>query len=162
MEFSEGTAAETLATETWAQKKLARINSQIDSVVDSIANGFRSEALKSRLETLEAEKSTIERQLSAQPPSPLRLHPKLPAVYRAKVDKLSTALADPAIRDEAAEIIRSLIDVVSVAPSQEGIDVEVRGEISKLIRLADQKTEQNQCSVKVVAGAGFEPTTFRL
>jgi hypothetical protein len=31
-----------------------------------------------------------------------------------------------------------------------------------MTNLAEGRTEQNQCSVKVVAGAGFEPTTFRL
>ena len=106
--------------------------------------------------------SFLGRDLSQTKPSPIRLHPKLPAIYRAKVEKLTEALTDPAIRDEAAEAIRGLIDAVAVEMTEVGPEVEVRGEISKMIGFSDPKIEQNQCSVKVVAGLGFEPRTFRL
>ncbi len=155
-------AAEASAQSDRSTKKLTKIEKQIEAIIDSIANGFRSDALKERLEQLEAERKALGRDLSQTKPSPIRLHPKLPAIYRAKVEKLTEALTDPAIRDEAAEAIRGLIDAVAVEMTEVGPEVEVRGEISKMIGFSDPKIEQNQCSVKVVAGLGFEPRTFRL
>ena len=156
------TAAAASATRNQSEKRIAKLTKQIEAVVDIIADGLSSEAVLDRLRGLESEKADLVRQMSAPAPTPIRLHPRLSAIYRAKVERLAQSLADPAIRDEAAEIIRGLIDRVSVTPKPDGVDVEVRGEISKLLRFSDQKTEQNQCSVKVVAGLGFEPRTFRL
>jgi site-specific DNA recombinase len=159
-------ASEASAVIGQAQKRALRLTKEIDALVDILADGRASDAVLNRLTDLEAEKAEIQQQIAAPAPTPIRLHPRLPAIYRAKVEKLSASLANPTIRDEAAEIIRSLIERVKVTPTtegmDEGMDIEVRGEIQKLLRFSDQKTQQNQCSVKVVAGAGFEPTTFRL
>ncbi len=89
----------------------------------------------------------------AQPtPSPSRLHPKLPELYRAKVEKLALSLSDPEIRDEAATHLRELIDTIRVASTERGWMVEIKGEVGRMVNLAEGKTEQNRCSVKVVAG----------
>ena len=37
------------------------------------------------------------------------MHPKLAEVYRERVERLHDALRDPATRDEAFELIRSLM-----------------------------------------------------
>ena len=57
---------------------------------------------------------------SADPPPPVRLHPNLAKAYRNKVGQLHVALADPAIRDEAFEILRGLINRVVVHPGDDG------------------------------------------
>jgi hypothetical protein len=38
----------------------------------------------------------------------MRLHPNLAQVYRAKVERLHEALADPGLRDEALGILHGL------------------------------------------------------
>jgi site-specific DNA recombinase len=93
----------------------------------------------------------------------VRLHPNLAQVYRSKVERLHEALADPALRDEALGILRGLIERVIVHPADDGLQVE----IVKMVELGlDAKQaalgEEAACSVKVVAGGGFEPPTFRL
>ncbi len=85
------------------------------------------------------------------------------------------ALADPASRTEATEIIRSLIARVDIhALEAAGFEIELIGEIARMIEVASgsgtQKTAPlgtvvrglSERSVKVVAGTGFEPVTFRL
>ena len=79
------------------------------------------------------------------------------------------ALANPADREEAIEIIRSMIDRIVLLLRQDGYEVEVSGEIAKMIEIALGKPKKtaplNEAavrSVKVVAGARFELTTFRL
>jgi site-specific DNA recombinase len=76
-------------------------------------------------------------------------------------------LTDPALRDEALGILRGLIERVVVHPGDDGPQIELVGEIVRMVELGlnDKKAalpKEAACSVKVVAGAGFEPATFRL
>jgi site-specific DNA recombinase len=91
----------------------------------------------------------------------------LAQVYRSRVERLQEALADPEIRDEAFEILRGLIEMWFVHPGDDRPQIELVGEIVRMIELGmDGKPAalpvEAACSVKVVAGAGFEPATFRL
>jgi site-specific DNA recombinase len=79
------------------------------------------------------------------------------------------ALDHPEIRNEAVQILRGLIEQVSIGPAENGLEIEIVGEIAKMVALglgANEKqanlNERLTRSVKVVAGVGFEPTTFRL
>ena len=81
--------------------------------------------------------------------------------------QLQEALGKPEDRDEAITMLRRLIERVVVHAADEGLQIELVGEIVRLIELGlDAKQaalgEEAACSVKVVAGAGFEPATFRL
>ncbi len=80
--------------------------------------------------------------------------PKLPELYRKKVEYLGEALSDPTIRDEAFSILRDLIQGVVVTPGpKRSFSVELIGEITKMIALPDDKAMIDEISVKVVAGA---------
>ena len=92
------------------------------------------------------------------PAAPVRRHPNLPQGYRTKVEHLLEALADPAIRDEAFEILRGLIERAVVHPGDDGPQIELVGEIVRMVELGlDAKQAalpgEAACSVKVVAGA---------
>ncbi len=119
---------------------------------------------------LEQSKKTLEEELAHAPASAPRLHPGLAEVYRRKVENLHEALADPGARDEALGLLRGLIERIELYPIEDGFEIELTGEIARMVELslAEGKTkkavldEKTACSVKVVAGAGFEPATFRL
>jgi site-specific DNA recombinase len=113
----------------------------------------------------------VQRLASTPEPPKVRLHPNLAQVYRDKVAALETALADPAIKDEAAEIIRSLIDRITLTPREDGtLEVLLYGELARILQFceAGERTSQRPGhggpgrGLSVVAGAGFEPATFRL
>jgi hypothetical protein len=74
--------------------------------------------------------------------------------------------SDPATQTEAPEILRGLIGRVSVRHLTEGFEVELDGKIANMVRLSagaeSLENEPYRSSVKVVAGGGFEPPTFRL
>ena len=67
---------------------------------------------------------------------------------------------------EALEILRSMIECVRVKTAENGVEIELIGEIANMVRLSagseGLEKEPYRSSVKVVAGVGFEPTTFRL
>ena len=104
------------------------------------------------------------------PPAPLpRLHPNLAEMYRAKVVDLQAALAGPSGRTEAIEILRTLVERVIIRPTAEkGFEPELVGELAAMLELGLDANSKKpalgvyRSSVKVVAGTGFEPVTFRL
>jgi site-specific DNA recombinase len=145
------------------QKELNKVSKRLDALIEAMADGYRSDTLQEKLSDLEATKTGLQAELAAPPPSPVRFHPKLAEVYRQKVEELTEALADPSIRDEAFSIIRGLIQEVVISPRDSGsFEVELVGEITKMLALPDGRASFDDSSVKVVAGVGFEPTTFRL
>ena len=94
----------------------------------------------------------------------MRLHPNLSDIYRRKVQGLAETLRDPEIRAAALERIRGLVSSVTIQERPDGTNVELEGAINAMIELAqpDAGKSLDRYSVKVVAGAGFEPATFRL
>ena len=91
---------------------------------------------------------------------------------REKVQQLEQALNDPTIRAEAADVLRSLIDRIELRPGDkgQGIAATLHGDLAQILALcADSgrkqklpKAETSGSQLSVVAGVGFEPTTFRL
>ena len=64
-----------------------------------------------------------------------RLHPKLAELYQKKVSDLHVALRDPSTRSEAIELLRGLINEVILYPTDTGFEIELVGEIAKMIAL---------------------------
>ncbi len=80
---------------------------------------------------------------------------------------LTEALNDPNTNAEATALIRGLLSEIRLVPDGKALAIELAGELAGLLKLA---TPQRQtppagakgCSRAMVAGVGFEPTTFRL
>jgi site-specific DNA recombinase len=149
-----------------AQSELATVSRKLDGLVDAIADGLRAPDLQRRLDELGARKKELEARLEAPAPPPVRLHPNLAELHRQKVAELHTALVNPELRGEALDIIRGLIERVEFHAAEDGFRIELVGEIANMVQLsAGAKSivsDVEKASVKVVAGVGFEPTTFRL
>ena len=117
---------------------------------------------------LEAQQLALQQELAARDaPAPL-IHPNLAEVYRQQVERLHEALQEPATHDEAFELIRSLIDEIQLIPEDGELRVELHGALAGILALSASKTPGGRDAaglveqIKMVAGVGFEPTTFRL
>ncbi len=121
------------------------------------------------MDSLETRKRDLEANLAnVEPAAPVLLHPNMSEVYLNKVANLTEALNDPATKAEATTIIRSLLESIRLVPNASGaLDIELMGELAGLLALGVSHNEQSHpevacCSTLLVAGAGFEPATFRL
>ncbi len=166
--------AEVSAHEGAKRRELDAVGRKLDGLIDAIARGICSTSLQQKLDELEARKAELERALQAAPrPRPL-LHPRLADIYRQRVESLQTALDGPDA-SAALETLRSLIERVVLHPAPDGhrgFEIELVGEIAAMVALgADDKDHSRSqvaghdafhSSIKVVAGAGFEPAAFRL
>jgi hypothetical protein len=100
-------------------------------------------------------------------PAPVRLNPNLSELYRRKVTELAITLAVPAIAGPAREVVRGLIERIPVSWEDGHAVVVFDGALTALIGLAQNAKGPADAgpfggSVRVVAGAGFEPAAFRL
>ena len=142
--------------------ELTRIRHQTDRLVDALANGTPPAAVNDRLIALEARRIALEAEIATtQAPAP-RLHPNLAELYRQRVAELAAALrAEDA--DHARSVIRGLVEEIRLLPEGGRHRIEVRGELGAILRLSEAANAvETEVQIKMVAGTGFEPVTFRL
>jgi len=156
------------ATEDTKRHELTRIEQRIRRIVDAIGDGTPVRALKEELLALEARQETLQAELSDAPEAAPLIHPKLAEIYRRKVAALNQALEREDTRTEAFEAIRSLIEAIVLTPENGTLKIDLQGDIAHILGLASESRKPAALGdglveqVKVVAGAGFEPATFRL
>ncbi len=152
-------------------RDLARIERKIAHLIDAISDGMFHTSMKEKLTALEARKSKLQDTInSASDEPPVLLHPGLSDVYREQVANLTTALHDPSSQAEATSIIRGLLSEIRLIPDYGTYTIELVGELAGLLALGTPQNEQSRPeaarltlrSTVMVAGVGFEPTTFRL
>jgi site-specific DNA recombinase len=105
--------------------------------------------------------------LAAEPPKLMQIHPNAAEAYRRKIANLKAALADmgPERQTNAMDILRELVEriVIRHGAAYAPLDIEVRGRFAGLLAAKDPAAASATGSREVVvAGAGFEPATFRL
>ena len=119
-----------------------------------------------RRKVLLAEQETIQ----TVSPQPGLLTPDLGRVYREKVEQLTAAFEDDGMKAQAFERLRALIEAVVLTPEDGDLAIDLRGELASMLSLcAGAETQKASAGVteevlqiKMVAGTGFEPVTFRL
>jgi site-specific DNA recombinase len=150
------------------QSELARVTRQIDRLVEAILGGADALAVNTKLKELEARKAALTDKLGSTPDAEPLLHPALATIYRDKVASLDHALRTPGTGQEAFELIRGLIDNVRLVPEGNDLEIELHGDLAGILAMSEtarkgrSSLENKALQIKMVAGAGFEPTTFRL
>lgn len=154
---------------TLAKKRVRELETEIGNLAKHFLAGTVSPTLQSMLSEREQEKDRLVRQISIRTPDrpPVVPPPTLIASYERKVAGLRAALNDQTVRAEAIEALRGLISSVTVHIAADGTrTLEVEGSTSTLINFAKTTKAPRRSaggrSLEVVAGVGFEPTTFRL
>jgi site-specific DNA recombinase len=155
-----------------ARAELAKLNRDLDRLVQALLDGAPARTVKDRMVQLEARKDVLEAQLAQGEDVKLAMHPSMADHYRARVANLRDALAKEGCQAEAAEIMRTLIDRIVLTPvcrdGKETLSITLHGDLAGILGLAakakgplDASDPVVECT-KLVAGAGFEPATFRL
>ena len=158
------------------QAELAKVEKDIRGIIEAIKAGMFHESMKGEMTALENRKAELAALLADAPEDKPDLLPTASTIYAKKVAKLTQALNRPAERQEAAEALRMLIEKIVLTPGQKRgeIDATLYGELGQILawterqalgRASKTNTPGGASSgvlVSVVAGAGFEPATFRL
>ena len=99
-------------------------------------------------------------------PRVLEIHPNLAEVYKRKISNLKDALQkEGTARQQAMATVRTLVDRIVLYPGEKRgkMEIEIQGELAAILRFANgDPAPLHKSMLKMVAGVGFEPTTFRL
>src|SRR5262245_2614463 len=71
------------------------------------------------------------------PDSEPLLHPALPTIYRHKVERLEASLRQPETGREAFELIRGLIDTITLTPADGNLHIELRGDLAGILAMSE-------------------------
>jgi site-specific DNA recombinase len=152
---------------------LAKIDRELDRLVQALMDGVPASRVKDKMTDLENRKAETEARIKEASDNPVLLHPNMAHYYRDQIARLREALADEHAHAGAADIIRKLIDKVVLTPAtdEEGrksLTIDLHGHLAGILSLATKaKRPLGESGLevrytKLVAGAGFEPATFRL
>jgi len=134
--------------------ELARVERQIQAIVEAIKDGMRTQAMKDELVSLENRKLELVGSISAAPPKAVRLHPNLAHIYRDKVARLHEELNRPELREEAAAAIRSLIEEVRLVQSEGKLEIELAGALAGILALTSNNPRRSGRGLQVTLVAG--------
>jgi molybdopterin converting factor small subunit len=138
-----------------ATGRAVETKSTLARVMRAIEDGLYQPSMKARLTELEAEKTTLLSQKDRVANIPnISVHPNLAAVYRGKVKELETLLEDPEQKDEAMELIRSLIEKIELTPKEGGgVNALLHGDLERILLLCS--TEQQEARQPKALRAGI-------
>jgi site-specific DNA recombinase len=153
------------------EAELKTVASNIDKIVEAITEGMFHKSMKAKMDDLEARQVELTAKLAAMTDEePILLHPSLAQVYGQKIHNLADSLNDAETKPRAMELLRGLISEVRLHPDETASgnhSIELYGELASILALGDARNDEPRrvtggVSVSMVAGVGFEPTTFRL
>jgi site-specific DNA recombinase len=183
-------AAAATGNRAHLDKELATTKRDHARLVEAIIAGVPADQVKDKMIALDNRRKDLEAELAAgeSRPSPVRLHPKMSETYRERVATLIRGLAQQEGMEETREALRGLIEKIVLTPRTEepGLRIDLHGALARLLLLATgapvSRIARLASGVRnadrpagagledadlidktvLVAGVGFEPTTFRL
>ncbi|WP_374188943.1 recombinase family protein [Thalassotalea euphylliae] len=172
------------------KKELVKLAKDKENIIEAIKNGIPASEIKDSLMAIANRRDSIEAYLKEQDEPQVLLHPSMAKRYQQEIKSLRVSLNKEESRTEAAELLRGLIDRIVLTPKACGKEytVDLHGDLAGILSIATGRekkiteydplleqissvSEQLECvdflnestfKGKMVAGAGFEPTTFGL
>jgi len=155
--------AETVSARPEREAELANLDHQLGYAKAAILKGVaatvfvdemriwteRRKALLAELELTEQETAQM------VSPEPELLNPDLGRVYREKVEQLTAAFEDDALKAQAFERLRALIEAEVLTPKDGDLAIDLRGELASMLELCAEPETQK-------ASAGIPSEALRM
>jgi DNA invertase Pin-like site-specific DNA recombinase len=143
---------------------IAQQQKSINGCLRAVRDDRATESIYDMLAEAETTKKELEADLANLAQDAIVISPDLAELHRAAIDDLSEVLNDPDVVHRASEILGELIDSITIRHDTErGHTAQLDGKLMGLLSFADKRKaasyEGAACSLKLVAGVGFEPTT---
>lgn len=148
--------------------EIAAMPKKVRTMIDIMyEKGVEAAYLVDEMTALEARKAELEALLAEEEELPPLIHPNMAKVYRSKIADLSAALNDSHGRQQAAEIIRSVVDrIVLTDVGEKALAIDIEGALAGILALAygDEAKgltgealipASRKKQLTVVAGVGF-------
>ncbi|GAA0624997.1 recombinase family protein [Thalassospira tepidiphila] len=168
-EYAKQHAAMDNARNSEHRRKLSMLRkseNQQKNLINSLTQGKYIAAVEDRLVELSNDIEMLKADLKDLEDEAPKLPDNLAELYHEKIDDLSHTLNNPTTLPEAIDAVQKLVESVTVSKDGKVMQIELVGQLAEILRMTgNEKTASNKeavNSLKLVAGAGFEPATFRL
>ncbi|NCT85457.1 MAG: recombinase family protein [Comamonadaceae bacterium] len=138
-----------------APRQLKALDAEIARLVDAVAAVGISPALQQRLRTAETERDRLAQLIEQAEAGPRQVIEDVLARYRRQVLELQRVLDEDADRDRTRQLLADMLGPVLI-----GRDADTGATWAEMEKPAERLALNG--SPVLVAGAGFEPTTFGL
>ncbi len=161
---SEAASEEKAAVE----KRLRKVDKQIGNATSAIMAGMNSPALLQELSKAEEQKADLIARIDQLRRPPLEIPKDLDRRFADLVRNLETVLSKPDLIVQAADVMKTLVEKIVVKERPEGGHIlDLQGNLARMLKASAPNLDWPnddlfESSRKLVAGVGFEPTTFRL
>jgi len=149
-------------------KTIARLEKERANLLGAVKRGIADDELLKELEQVGKDLERARAEREAAMPTEVPLPDNLPDQYRAYVDSLVETLNDDGIVSRASDLLHDMIDrvVVRYDEAEKTFDIAIDGNIVPMLEAGNPAGggayARMGSSIKLVAGTGFEPVTFRL
>ena len=130
--------------QTQAKRGITEAEKEIDNIMQAMMQGIITPSTR---QALEEACQKLQQATNLQAYQPTQLLPRLRETYQRLVSELENIHDIPAARSAIGEITGE----IKLIPGERGLTAEIQGAGNAL-----------NVKIKMVAGAGFEPTTFGL
>ncbi|MCB2048533.1 MAG: recombinase family protein, partial [Novosphingobium sp.] len=144
------------------QQRLDELQRESDRMVDAIVRGVDPDQFVARSHAIAEERRSLQSDLDDMPDfASMVAHPAAIQRYHRHIADLHDALAqDPDLQPSLRAILNDLVEKIEVMPRQDGkrgVDLIVHGDLAALLQIDQAKpANPSDCTVKMVAGVGFE------
>ncbi|MGD9913299.1 MAG: recombinase family protein [Rhizobiaceae bacterium] len=130
------------ATMVGYHSELERLQQEENRLFQAVAAGYANSAGARRSNEIEARRVQLQELLATKKEAPTLIHPTMARRYKQEVDRLLESLTVEEHRQEAVELIRSLVDKVVLTPdaaSYQGLVIDVYGDLAGILNVATGK-----------------------
>ena len=149
-----------------ADRRAAKVQGRIERLTRAIADGLGDYTeVKAQLMAAHEERAAITAEIAdIAAVDQIPLHPAIAHEYRRWIENMQANLASGEYDTEAFRIsLRPHIGKVIMTPGTNGrAQLELHGVLAAMLNSLGMQAETSDRTLSVVAGAGFEPATFRL
>jgi site-specific DNA recombinase len=164
----ESSKAATVVDLRLKDKRIREFEKDRANLLRVIKDGAQMPALFAEFVQLDADLNALKAARLKAEPVKVDLLENLPELYRWYVDEVAAILADETVVGRAIDEIRGFVSEIIVRwnDASRSHDVEIDGKLLGMLNKANPAGEAgyvaSESSLKLVAGTGFEPVTFRL
>ena len=133
-----------------ARRDLAAVERRLDHILKALGEGFRSEAWKEELASLDSRKAALTVAL-AEPQLPA-MHPQMAEVFRQKATTLAAGLEHDEQRDAARQALRGFLEKIVIPPG-DGL-LQVVGNVGAMLAAAPGRNQVRSNAVGYVGCGG--------
>lgn len=126
--------------------EMKQLKAKQNRIAESIMDGMSTHLFKDQADALLKRKAELEIILESSEEEPVLLHPNMAHRYHTEVQNLMSALEDESQRQEASEILRTLVEKIVLTPdaNNEKLTIDLHGDLAGILRMA-QGGKSSKC-----------------